>query len=282
MVILRKSDSATSLLLFVYNNFLTEYKKDTLKLSSLLEIMRVFGKRESATRMSLSRIVKAGILINENVENEVYYSLSQSGRDAIKIWNQEIKQFWRRYALRNNLWDKKWHLLNLEFGEEHKEGRNVVSERLKQMSFGLLTANTWISPYYQPDEVRNVLTEFDIDGNAVEMNGEITVNHGMESFVENTYHLKDLEAPYKRFVKIFGEKYEETKKIYQEEMFVKEGKALPLLQELGWEFFFIAAEDAALPRTLLPSWVGDEAAQLMGEYRSILLDAAIKYLGKYE
>ncbi len=57
-VILRKNDSATSLLLFVYNSYFNFYQKDTIKLSSLLEIMKAFGKSESATRMSLSRTVK--------------------------------------------------------------------------------------------------------------------------------------------------------------------------------------------------------------------------------
>lgn len=115
MVTLRKVDSTTSLLLFVYNNYLSEYNKDTLKLSSLLEIMKTFGKSESATRMSLSRTVKAGILVNQNIEKEVNYSLAANGKHAVDIWNNEIRRFWKRYVQRHQPWEKKWHLLNLNF-----------------------------------------------------------------------------------------------------------------------------------------------------------------------
>ncbi|MCO5388328.1 hypothetical protein [Desulfosporosinus sp.] len=57
---------------------------------------------------------------------------------------------------------------------------------------------------------------------------------------------------------------------------------MPLLHALGWEFLSIATDDATLPETLYPAWAGDEAAQLMLELRRILLEATIKYLGKFE
>ncbi|KUO51116.1 MAG: hypothetical protein APF76_16615 [Desulfitibacter sp. BRH_c19] len=281
-VILRKSDSATSLLLFIYNNCITQYNKDTLKLSSLLEIMKAFGKSETATRMSLSRTVKAGILINKTDGREVHYSLAPSGREAINIWNEGIHQFWKRYTLRNKTWDKKWHLLNLNFGEENKENRPVVLERLQQIGFGVLGTNTWITPYCQTNDIQNILTEFNMNTGVVEMYGELTIYQDMYSFVESVFHLKELEKLYKNFINTFSEKFEEIKKIYQEEWFIGGGKALPLLHSLGWEFFNIASEDVMLPKALYPEWEGDEAAQLMLEFRSILLESTIKYLKKYE
>jgi len=282
MVTIRKVDSITSLLLFIYNNYLTEYGKDSLKLASLLELMRAFGKTESATRMSLSRTVKAGILVNQNVRNDVYYSLAPGGKNAVNIWNSDIRRFWKRYSLRHQPWDQNWHLVNLNFNEANKESRNDVSDRLKQLGFGLLSANTWITPYYQPDEILELLKEFNISQSTVEMYGKITAHQELEAFVESIFHLKKLEEPYQNFVREFKPKFEETKKICQEESFIKEGRALPLMHALGWEFFFIAAEDAALPVSLRPFWAGDEAARLMRDYRNILLDAVIKYLGRFE
>lgn len=114
------------------------------------------------------------------------------------------------------------------------------------------------------------------------MYGEITIHQDTESFLDRIFHLKDLEEPYKQFVETFSVRFEETKKICREEVFILEGKALPLMHALGWEFFFIAAEDAALPKELKPHWAGDEAARLMKEYRNILLDATRKYLEKFE
>lgn len=282
MVTLRKVDSTTSLLLFVYNNYFTEYNKETLKLSSLIEIMKTFGKSESAIRMSLSRTVKAGILVNQNIENEVHYSLAADGKNAILIWNNEIKRFWQRYALRHQPWDQHWHLLNLNFTEDNRDLRSDVIERLKQIGYGLLSTNTWISPYNQLKEIEDLFKEFNISKSSVEMHGKITIYQDRESFMESVFHMKNIEEQYKNFVESFKAQFEETKGIYQQEAFVLEGKALPLMQALGWEFFFIAAEDAALPLALHPFGAGDEAARLMREYRFILLDATRKYLGKFE
>jgi len=281
-VILRKNDSATSILLFIYNNYLTHFDNDTIKLSSLLKIMKAFGKSETATRMSLSRTVKTGILINRNDGSEVYYTLDSRGKEAINTWNEGMQQFWKRYTLRNKPWDKKWYLVNLEFREEHKVNRATILGKLQQNGFGILSTNTWISPYYRTDEIKRILTEFDINTGVVEMYGEMTIYEDRIAFVDKVFHLKELEKSYERFTKLFSKKLEETKKLYQEEWFVEGGHALPLLHALGWEFLSIATDDATLPKTLYPAWAGDEAAQLMIEFRRILLEATLKYLGKFD
>ncbi len=211
----------------------------------------------------------------------MYYSLDSTGKEAINIWNEGMQQFWDRYASRNEPWDKKWYLVNLEFGEEHKENRSIILERLQQIGFGILSTNTWISPYYRPNEIQKILTEFNMNTGVVEMHGEMKIYRDMVAFVDNVFHMKDLEKPYKNFIKVFSKKVEETKKLYREEWFVEGGYSLPLLHALGWEFLSIATDDAALPKTVYPAWAGDEAAQLMIEFRKILLEASIKYLEKF-
>lgn len=281
-VILRKNDSATSFLLFIYNTYLFHNNKDTIKLSSLLKLMKAFGKSETATRMSLSRAVKAGILINSNDGSEVYYTLDTNGKEAINTWNKEMEQFWKRYTLRNKLWNKKWYLVNLEFGQEHKEYRTAILEKLRQIGFGILSTNTWISPYHRSDEIQTILTEFNMNTRVVEMYGDMTIYEDIVSFVDKVFHLKKLEKSYQNFTKSFNEKLEEVKKLYREEWFVEGGHSLPLLYALGWEFLSIATKDATLPKTLYPAWAGDTAAQLMIEFRGILLEATIKYLRKFD
>jgi len=281
-VILRKNDSATSLLLFIYNNYWVHFNKDTIKLSSLLQLMMAFGKSETATRMALSRTVKAGILINKNDGSDVNYTLDTSGKEAINTWNEEMQQFWKRYTLRNKLWDEKWYLVNLEFGEANKENRPTVLEKLRQNGFGILSTNTWISPYYQSNEIQTILTESKMNTRVVEMYGDMTIYEDIVSFVDKVFHLKELEKPYENFIMIFSEKFEETKKLSREEWFVEGGHSLPILHALGWEFLSIAIDDATLPKAFYPAWPGDTAAQLMIEFRKILLEATIKYLGKFD
>ncbi len=282
MIIIRKNDSATSLLLFIFNNYLTHYNRDALKLSSLLEIMKAFGKSETATRMSLSRTVKAGILFNENISNEIHYRLSPVGKKSISVWNEGIRQFWKRYDLRIKPWDNRWYLVNLEFFDKYKDNRPVILQRLKHLGFGILSTNTWISPYYQSEEIKKLLMDFDMEKGAVEMYGEMNIHQDINTFLKDIFHLKEHEKSYENFIKVFDEKFTTTKQIYHEKWFIDGGHSLPILHSLGWQFFHIATEDASLPIELYSDWIGIEAAQLMIEFRQILLEVTIKYLGKFE
>jgi phenylacetic acid degradation operon negative regulatory protein len=114
-LILRKNDSATSTLLFIYNNYLALKNKDTLRLTSLIEIMKAFGKNETAVRMSLSRATKAKIFKSIREGNEVSYTLTNQGKEAIRIWNEGVKNFWERYQRSKEDWDGKWYVLYIDY-----------------------------------------------------------------------------------------------------------------------------------------------------------------------
>lgn len=281
-VAFRKSDSAASLLLFVYNNLLTYYEKDVLKLSSLLDIMKPFGKSETALRMSLSRTVKAGLLENKSDEGEVYYGLTQEGKGAIDFWNKRSGLIWERYRLRNTPWDSKWHMLYFEIGEEQKGNKAIIVERLSQLGFRALGPGTWISPYVQPGKVADIVKDYSLDSEIVEMFGQIAFHQTTEIFLERVFNLQHLEQPYNDFVRTFREKLSQIKSANKTEQNVNKGQALPLLHALGWQYFNIAAQDAMLPKEIYPEWIGDEAARLMIEYREILINMVLEYLAKFD
>ncbi|MDF2890550.1 MAG: phenylacetic acid-responsive transcriptional repressor [Clostridia bacterium] len=280
-LILRKNDSATSLLLFIYNHYFSKSQKNSLRLSSLLEIIKVFDKSESAIRMSLSRAVKAGILSNAKQDNEVIYSLTDLGRKSIHLWNEGVQSFWKRFNLRNSSWDGKWYILNIEFQEDKKQ-RMEISDNLQQLGFTILNTNTWICPYNQSKEIRGLATKFGLETAIVEFFGEMTVGKDMQQFLDDTYKLDILKSKYKAFIHVYGEKLKQTKEICEEHSFIDRGQGLPLLHELGWNFFNIASEDPVLPKQLYPFWEGDEAAALMKELREVLLEASWQYLEKFE
>jgi phenylacetic acid degradation operon negative regulatory protein len=274
-VILRKNDSATSILLFTYNNYLTHFNKDKVKLANLLEVLKAFGKNETAIRMSLSRAVKAGMLINKNESGEVSYLLTSGGKDAIGVWNEGMRKFWERYALRHIPWDGKWHLINIELGEKQKDERTAILEGLQQSAFGMLSTNTWISPYNQ--STSSLLEGFDLGSVMVKVDGHVTVSN-INMFLERVFDLEKLVQPYEFFIKTFREKLNEMGQISKDEWFVQGGHALPVLHELGRQFFKVAAEDVMLPKELCPEWVGDEAAQLMREFRELLLKPTLNFI----
>ncbi|HOM43465.1 MAG TPA: PaaX family transcriptional regulator C-terminal domain-containing protein [Bacillota bacterium] len=280
-LILRKNDSATSLLLFIYNNYYSKTSKDDLKLSSLLAILKAFDKNETAIRMSLSRAVKSGFLINSKVAGEVVYTLSPMGKQAIKLWNQGVISYWKRYRLRRQPWDGKWHIINIEFSDDKKQRQEII-DKLEQYGFVLINANTWISPYYQKDEVDELIKEYNLEKRIVEIHGEIKLRREIDGFIESIYCLDGLGKKYGEFVSTYAEKLQQIKEVYKDSRFIDSGKALPLLHELGWHFFNIASDDAVLPMQLRSHWEGDEAADLMSELREMLMEASMKFFEKLE
>lgn len=281
-LILRKNDSVMSMLLFIYNNYLSLTNKGTLKLSSLLEIMKVFGKNETAVRMALSRASKAEILINMRKGNEVSYALTSEGREVIELWNTGVKCFWQRYQLRNKSWNGKWYFLNINLNEDKKSLKPVIIDKLQQIGFASISTNIWMNPYYLRDEVAALVDEYSIKDAVVQIYGEMEIYKNINEFLDEIFCIGKLKASYNDFVKTYKDKLDESKIVFQKKDFTDCGIALPLLHELGWNFFNIASEDPILPRELLPIWEGDEAADIMKEFREILLKSVNQYLQKFE
>lgn len=280
-LILRKNDSATSLLLFIYNNYMIKTGKDHLKLSSLLEILGVFGKSETAIRMSLSRAVKSGLLLNSRIDNEIVYSLTSQGKASIALWNEGVISFWKRYRLRNSDWNNMWYFINIEFAGDNKERKAEFLDKLQQQGFAQLNTNTWVTPYHQHDDLWGLIEKYDVKNAVTEIYGEMRIHKDMDKFLDDTFAIKKLKISYQKFIDDFGRKLTELKLQAGTGDFIEKGLALPSLHELGWNFFGIASDDAVLPKQILPEWEGDKAALIMKEMRELLSDASYKYLERF-
>jgi len=277
-LILRKNDSATSLLLFVYNNHYTNTLNDSLKLSSLLEIMAAFDKSETAIRMSLSRATKSGFLINYKQDNMVYYKLSTYGIEQIQLWNGGVGEFWRRYGMRFSDWNYKWHFILLQYTEKNKHYKAHINDALEALGFSQITPNAWISPYDQRNETKILINKYKLDPSIVELYGDMDGHMKTKDFLKHVYGIQKLKPLYNAFITKYEPKYNELVKTSVKDRTLSSASALPLLHELGWNFFKIAAIDATLPEALLPAWEGDRAAALMKNMREMLLPTVNAYL----
>ncbi|TYR79219.1 hypothetical protein FZC66_16525 [Priestia megaterium] len=281
-LIFRKNDSTTSLLLFVYNHYLALRGKDSIKLSSLLEYMRAFGKTDSAVRMGLSRAVKSGLLSNSKQGNEVFYSLTDEGKQVITSWNEGVMQFWERYRQRNEPWDGNWYIVNLHHAANETEGYAQFAEKIEGLGFVLINSNTWVSPYRNQAGLKKLTEEFGMGEHLIEFYGEMTIHQDLQQFLDDTFNISKLRSLYREYIDIFKPKFAEFQQRVQEEHFVEAGYALPLLNELGWNFFQVASNDIVLPRQLLNQWEEDEASTLFKEFREALLPYIHYFLNKFD
>jgi len=121
-IILRKKDSVTSIVLFIFNIYGEYTNQYSISLSNLIDFMQQFDKNETSTRMGLSRMVKAGVLENKRSDEQVFYHLTEYGLENINIWNEGISRFFSRYKKRNQGWDKSWYSVALlDFNRSDKE-----------------------------------------------------------------------------------------------------------------------------------------------------------------
>lgn len=281
-LIVKKRDGLTSLLLFVYNSYLFTNSKTGIKLSDLLEIMKVFGKNETATRMSLSRAVKVGLLINCVQNNEVIYELTLEGKNYIDLWNDEVNRFWKRYQYRESSFDNNWYYISILSRQKSNESKADFIESLRQYGFAQLNANTYVSPYHQHPDVLELIGKYDLTDGIVELYGEMKIHKDNDIFFNEIFSINTLSEQYQQFIDKYKNKLIEIREACKLRGFADDGLALPLLNELGWDFFSIATLDAVLPKQVLQKWQGDEAVQIMKELRTILFDAICKYLKKFD
>jgi phenylacetic acid degradation operon negative regulatory protein len=171
--------------------------------------------------------------------------------------------------------------LNIEFADDKKQKIEAMTN-LQQLGFAHINTNTWICPYFQKDETNEVIEKCSLETGVVEIFGEMVVRKDMKVFLKEVFDLDDLKQRYGEFISIYEKKSLQIKQIYEEEQFINGGKALPLLHELGLQFFNITSDDAVLPIQLFPHWEGDEAAIIMKELRELLLEASWKYLVRFE
>jgi phenylacetic acid degradation operon negative regulatory protein len=272
-VILRKEDSSTSSLLFIYNMVYSRVQKESFHLSSLLEIMSRFGKAETATRMALSRACKTGILETSKFDKDVVYSLTPIALQFIKSWNVDAQSCWKRLALRNTPWEDKWHIVNIALNDAMKKGN--LSEKLQQIGYVQIDVQTWLSPYHQTEAFNSILSELNVEANTKSVYGEFESSIDIDSFVEKTFELSLLREQYTEFSSAYQALMD---RLSEDPSAITEGKALPILNKLGFAYFAIAIGDPMLPRMLLPQWQGDQAAALMHDLRKILENAAWDYL----
>ncbi|KUO51872.1 MAG: hypothetical protein APF76_16150 [Desulfitibacter sp. BRH_c19] len=258
-IILRKRDSVVSIVLFIFNIFSEHTSCYSIKLDHLIKCMSFFEKNETATRMGLSRMVKSDILINKKVNNDVYYELTHLGKENINLWNLGVSRFFKRYSLRNKPWNKKWYMVAL-LNFVRSESQCTIDE-LTEIGFRELTRDLWVSPYSMKEEVNELLNgkhEF------LQISGEISLDSENQEALENTFRIESLKKQYAEFLILSNRTKNKMSKA------INKGEHLPLLFELGWNFYDIAINDPALPEDFFNQWLGDKAIVEMRALRSSL------------
>jgi len=271
-IILRKKDSGTSIILFIFNIFGELTKQYAIPLKGLIEMMLQFDKNETSTRMGLSRMVKAGILANKKSGDEVVYQLTEYGLENIGIWNSGIAGFFERYRKRQQDWMRKWSAVALLDFSKSEKGRQAVTDGLTEMGLREIARNTWICPYQIPEGIAALAEGEGIRYFAIN-NGDLGLNFRTAELLNDIFQVETIRKEYHGLLALLDEISRESSGLKD-----GDGRHLELLFRLGWNFYDVAVSDPALPKALLGEWEGDRAVQEFRRLRAHLYEMAAKYL----
>ncbi|MFZ5969072.1 MAG: hypothetical protein ACOYVK_18100 [Bacillota bacterium] len=270
-IVLRKKDSVTSIILFIFNVYSEITGRYSIRLAELIKMMMNFDKNETAIRMGLSRMVKAGVLVNKTIQDDVYYQITEEGLAFIHTWNTGLKRFFNRYENRHKNWDERWFCINLlDFSKTEEENQWVVEE-LRELGMTEINSGTWIAPFDAKTEIEEILSK--TKSTYLIIHGSIETNGDIKLLISDLYDMKLLRKKYDDFVQFAKETENKL-----DNLKVNVGGCLPALFELGWKYYDAAVIDPALPIQFFDEWEGDRAFSSFVKLRSLLIDGVKTYI----
>ncbi len=263
---IKKTDSVTSILMFLFNVFLTPMGIKEITIKNILQMLKPFDKSETSIRMGLSRGVRNGVLTKVKRQGEVFYMITSSAEEYFSYWWETMQQFHARIPRQYNNWDKMWTLAHVR-GDSIEE----IIALLKKQGFGSLNRNLWISPY-------------DITAQTIDGTGKLTeemylfrsklTKPNCGEMIRVIWNPEKINGSYEKYVNELEKAASDL-----DSTSVNQGQSLPVLHLFGIRLFGIIQEDAQLPMEILPKdWMGIEAAERFEKIRGKYLPGAVSYI----
>jgi len=240
-------------------------------IGSLIRLLKEFGHNEQSVRVSVSRMMKNGLLQSEKKGNKSYYSLTPRGVSRVDEAARRI------YKLTSHEWDKKWRVIMYNIPEEKRQIRDELRKELMWIGFGSLSNGCWISPNNFKKEINLLISKYKIEEYVHLFLSEYVGPQSNLALVEKCWSLHEIEEKYEQFIDTYSKKFIIRQSIIQsgqvtdDECFVERAN---LVHEYR-KFLFV---DPGLPKELLPErWNGNHAALLFNQYYQMLAGPANRF-----
>lgn len=271
---IKKKDSVTSILLFIFNIFLVNQGITSAPLKKIFRMLEPFQKNETAIRMGLSRGVQNGLLVNEKQSNEVYYRITDEAVRGVKHWQETLAKFRAGIPIQLSEWDGEWNILFFESAGE-KRGMEGFAESLRQIGYGSLSNTFWISPYDLTGRVEELAQEHKVEY-FFQFRGELAGDRKPVEIANHTWPIISLAERYSMFKKSMNEA---VNRLDMDSY--NGGGGLPFLHFQGLELFKLIQDDPQLPLSILPpDWPGLQAAKAFLDIREQILPKAYEYINR--
>jgi phenylacetic acid degradation operon negative regulatory protein len=162
---------------------------------SYLAMMDRLGVSEQATRSTLTRMVRRGLLERHRRGRKMYFGLTPR---ATAVLTEGKQRLWHTGAVnRDN--GERWTLLGFSLPESRRDDRHLLRSRLRWAGFGPLRSGLWIAP--RVVDVAAVVADRRLLDHVLVFHATPADPTDIEQMVRDAYDLPALAARYHQFVR---------------------------------------------------------------------------------
>lgn len=239
-----------------------------LSVASLISLMGDAGGAEpQATRSSISRLKRRGIILSARQRGSAGYSLADSTLEVLA--EGDVRIFERRRATVED----GWVLVVFSVPESERDKRHSLRAGLTRLGFGTAAPGVWVAPGNLESETRQTLERRGLASYVDLFRGEYAGFGDPRKKVREWWELNELADLYTDFLHQYRPVlYRATSKgLDPQEAFQT---YVPMLTH--WRR--MPYRDPGLPLSVLPpGWIGESAGALFGELNQILSPLAQKH-----
>jgi phenylacetic acid degradation operon negative regulatory protein len=211
---------------------------------SFIEVLRRLGITEHATRSTLLRMARRGLLGGKRRGRKMYFAMTPRCRAILEDGRRRI---WEIGAV-NEAQADRWTLLTFSMPEAWRRKRYDLRSRLTWAGFGPLQNGAWLAP--AEVDVAPIVAELGLDAHVRAFRIQPIVPTDAAAVIRETFDLDALAERYRSFTAAWSGADPAA-------------DALVITLRLSTQWLRIIREDPRVPLHLLPAdWPAIEAQQL--------------------
>ncbi len=161
----------------------------------LVSLLEEFGFSHGAARVSLTRLVRRGLLARERSGRLVHYRLTARCQALLEEGDGRIFSLGSVRSTGDS-WTLVWH----QIPEDRRLERSRLARRLRFLGFGSVQDSVWVSPHDHVDEVVRLLGELEVSSFATVFSATPS---NLAPVVARAWDLSGLVERYESFVAEF-------------------------------------------------------------------------------
>jgi len=239
-----------------------------LSVASLISLMGdAVGAEPQATRSSVSRLKRRGVILSERHRGSAGYALAGSTLEVLA--EGDVRIFERRRATVED----GWILVVFSVPESERDKRHSLRASLTRLGFGTAAPGVWVAPGNLESETRHTVERRGLSSYVDLFRGEYAAFCDPRDKVREWWDLDELSGLYADFLHRYRPVlYRAT----SEGIDPKDAYQIYVPMLTHWRR--LPYRDPGLPLSLLPpGWIGESAAVLFGELNQVLSPLAQKH-----